>query len=205
MAISFGGISSRGAGSFTVPPGTAPLLTMLSFFNNSSFTFGSQSMTKLGQETGPGFNIAQLWYLPNPVTGTSENFTGSVQWASYYYEASSLFAFQGVSGVGDGNPVFLTLNNNFGGFVESQVWGMLGGYDDSGGTVTVTASGFAQRATFSGNSQFVYDSNGPLPSGINTLTFSTISGHDYVYVACFILPYQPPAITTPGSFLQLMV
>jgi hypothetical protein len=201
MAITFGGISSRGASSLTIGAGANPFLIVAEGTGQSSFSFGSQAMTALGSATD-GVNTGKIWYLANPTTGSSQNFSHSVSWAAYYYGATSMQFIQSAAASGNGSPIDLYLNNNFGGAVGSDIWGMLFGLTFNNDNITVTAAGFSQRATFNANnSQFYYDSNGALSSGINTLQFSTFSGHTYIYLAAFIYPHEDYTVSAAvGTF-----
>ncbi len=212
MSISFGSISSRGAASFTVTAGSQPLLIAYSQLSQGGLSFGSQSMTLLGQAS-QGADLGAIWYLPNPVTGTSENFAGGINWCASYYGAIGMQAFQSSAGIGDGSPRSIVLNNNFGGHIGNDIWGVTMGFDGDGNAITITPpSGWVKQASFTGggggggtNSQFWYDSEAPLVSGFNTIDYTTVNGSPYVYVAGFITPYEPPATTTPGSFLLNMI
>lgn len=222
--IGFGATSSYTPSTFTVPSSATPqLLVALTQWgaNGTSGlvlptagTFDGVNMslgaTTSGYQAGAAIDYHQAWYLFNPPQGVAGSFSfsgpgtvaGGVRFASYYTNAASIFSVaQSVSGTGNGSPTGFSLNNNFG----LDVWGIFLGDDDAGGSITLSATGLTQRGVHSPTGDDItYDTNGTF-SGLYNITGTTINFHPYLYSGWYIIPYFPPATTTPGSFLSLMV
>lgn len=220
--IGFGGISSVNPSTYTVGAGSNVLLVAATQWgaNGTSGlvlptagTFDGVAMTlaatATGPQTGAAFTYHQLWYLFAPPQGVSGSFAfsgpgtvaGGVSFASYYTEAASIFnVVQSVGGVGDGNPTGFSLNNNF----REDVWGIAFGLNDSGQSITFSATGLTERAHSSASDAVYYDTNGTF-SGLYNITGNTVNSSPYLYSGWYIIPYFPPATITPGSFLLNMI
>ena len=198
MAIAYDNSGSNGA-SFTCS-GTNRILFILQMGNVGSDTMGAPTfngvaLTKLTSFVPSGARSFGLWYMINPPTGSQTLAAGANvvnhSYASYSGVSQTGFPDASNTNIGTSSSISASVT-----VVASGCWTVMGA-SVTGGTSAWTGS--TKRTNSADNGTNIFDSNGIVNTGSNSLSATGTSS----FTTGAIIVSMAPAATGSSNFFQL--
>lgn len=207
MAIAFDAVSGAGANSSTLShtcTGSnlilfANIIGDLTTDNLTGVTYAGVAMTYGSKVQLPGDRWTYLYYLVNPTTGANNIVASGLTFCNLgglSYTGVNQGALDSVTSISTtGNPAVLTTT-----VVASNCWLVDLEY---GGTGKTAGAGTTIRGGSAAFNPSMFDSNGVVGTGAQSLTINFSASTAYVGIVASIAPFVPP--TTNASFLLNMI